>query len=1554
MRTLEHKFRGSLVAVALCAASNWVLLLAVASLLLPAQLADARHVVVEPRPHSRKSSNTSIPQIDFPSLGQVAALGSFSGLDIYRASAASHALGPARIDPQRSTLFARSPSGLTFPAGATDQGGQIHAVCSLHIPDNQSLSAATGSPRTDPKPVLLDPQISTAPPFLDAAAPLGPGAKGQVVFVAGNFTAIGNISAQNIARWHPEDGTWSSLQNGINGTVHALLCSSSRKSVVVGGNFPAPNTVASSSSSSHSGSSTSASPSSSQANVNDYAGHVALWDVSKGLWSPPSFGGLNAPVYSLNPGISNTSHILFTGNFSLSWSTYFLPTSGTSSLKLSPATAASNAWTFPVALGSDPLTGLLPPIPWGNGSLVTGTASSVEGYGSSSVVRCPSGPDGPGSTFLLADGSGGGSLTINFGGAAEVRALRLSNTYVNGSSTTSFHVTPSSASGTDATTGTNSPPTSLSWAYVNPATGTGANCSSTCPLPRWPGVPYTDYLLINATDQYGIPSVSTMAGLTITFDNWSGSAPGLHSVQALGPGGVVSADSNMNAVSSCASQEPGASGTSPWLSLFSTQSDSQSSTGSWNTEKYNAQTLQAVAGSSSNTSETYSYFLSKWSNASIAQFPEEGQRVPAVRAEYYPSVLAAGNYSAYMRVPPCSRTPDAGGCLARTTVNVSVSVPAYAPANIPASTHWAVLDQNLTSLTTVAVWSGELGPRTSANASTGPVFTLSLANTAQAPNGTNENTNNFAILADRLTLTLQNSTAAPAATVRSTGILEYDPWDTSLFGFSAHWPPSAQGNNSAALPAQLGSVADRVGGALTAAGVGRQAAQARTSEPSVLGLTSVPAQHGVRDRVVVTGQFDGAAATLPQGGASNNQSSVDIASANVTSAGRGQTFANLAVWSAGAPGGNISSPITEASSITGSLLSPLGLGLSNPSVGALLVPTTDGSLVFLAGNFAATSDGNIYLPRVTAYNVSSDAWVAIPTGDPLTFNASANGGNATRPPLGLGGSIESMMLAKHPDAPGGGTPIVGFLGALQLPDLAGTGLSVGAQLVDETNLAVNSWGGQVFWNITGATVSVPAASSDSSRNPRINGTATVDSYSDGSWLPPTNLLTANMTAGHGFDLRTGLAGAWERFPYAMVSGPTQTLADTLAPASALVKSSAYAASDQSLAGVTLASLNFSFVPPSLMYTSITNKSHNGSNDRFNWRRSEIEQTDDHLLALEENIKESPSTSETMPPWTASGDVRLNISALIPSSSNDDLAVVRTGVYWTPMWARNDSTGSGSSTGSSSGNSDHYVAKRASANSQRAEDGGWMSGLHPTVVQGSEPALLIIGGNFTSARNVSNLGLYDPTSQTLLPFPPLPFDVGAGLSDGHSESDDGWKSKIDSGASDSSSTSDGPDWSTTQAYLMSEVHALTVVNQTLFVGATGGLLIFDLYNGAWLENVAPLSRSPVWVPTRGDGSDDGDGHGDGYGSHGYDSGNAFGGGYLLEKPVIVRKLLPKPGAEIMVVVGEFDSAGSLPCASICLWDFTGGGPSGRWMQLGTGFTGQVVDVDFADVREPSVS
>jgi hypothetical protein len=60
-------------------------------------------------------------------------------------------------------------------------------------------------------------------------------AEGRYVYVAGEFTRAGNVSAQNIARWDRTNFEWSALDAGVNGPVRALALADGK--LYVGGDF---------------------------------------------------------------------------------------------------------------------------------------------------------------------------------------------------------------------------------------------------------------------------------------------------------------------------------------------------------------------------------------------------------------------------------------------------------------------------------------------------------------------------------------------------------------------------------------------------------------------------------------------------------------------------------------------------------------------------------------------------------------------------------------------------------------------------------------------------------------------------------------------------------------------------------------------------------------------------------------------------------------------------------------------------------------------------------------------------------------------------------------------------------------------------------------------------------------------------------------------------------------------------------------------------------------------------------------------------------------------
>lgn len=69
--------------------------------------------------------------------------------------------------------------------------------------------------------------------------PDGAGPRGQVLVVAGSFTAAGTVPSFNIAAFDPATGSWSALGAGIGGFVHSLVVLPSGE-LVAAGNFQSP------------------------------------------------------------------------------------------------------------------------------------------------------------------------------------------------------------------------------------------------------------------------------------------------------------------------------------------------------------------------------------------------------------------------------------------------------------------------------------------------------------------------------------------------------------------------------------------------------------------------------------------------------------------------------------------------------------------------------------------------------------------------------------------------------------------------------------------------------------------------------------------------------------------------------------------------------------------------------------------------------------------------------------------------------------------------------------------------------------------------------------------------------------------------------------------------------------------------------------------------------------------------------------------------------------------------------------------------------------------
>lgn len=105
--------------------------------------------------------------------------------------------------------------------------------------------------------------------------------------------------------------------------------------------------------------------------------------------------------------------------------------------------------------------------------------------------------------------------------------------------------------------------------------------------------------------------------------------------------------------------------------------------------------------------------------------------------------------------------------------------------------------------------------------------------------------------------------------------------------------------------------------------------------------------------------------------------------------------------------------------------------------------------------------------------------------------------------------------------------------------------------------------------------------------------------------------------------------------------------------------------------------------------------------------------------------------------------------------------------------------------------------------------------------------------------------------------------------------------------------------------ISVVRSLLVDADMLYVGGDNGFETYDLKKASWVTNSAPLSAST---------------------------------GQILS----VTAINHRPDSSELIVTGSFASAGSLPCANVCLWDTNGM----RWSPLSAGLSGQISAIDFA--------
>lgn len=395
----------------------------------------------------------------------------------------------------------------------------------------------------------------------------------EIFYFAGSFSSIGNtsVSASNIASYTPSSGVFAALgSNGPNGPIYSLYCDASTSQLWVGGYFTSP------------GSS------------------VAIWNTKSNSWSAPPFKGFigdGGEVFSITSNASESS-LFFAGSFLTSFA--------------ANATALNNTNNpnIPYSPGATPFSSSLVPVPLEGAQILGQPSSSNPQFSNISNILCPAGPDGPGNTWLAANGNGA-VITVRDFSSINAYGVRLGNTFQSGFGTTTFSVT----SIPDNTVQTLS--------YVNPSTGQNMTCTNACPLSTDSSILYQDFIFTAPV---------TLTGIQITLSGWTGEAPGLHMLQLLSSGAFASSNGNMK-------------------SCFSPNPSNTTSTDQWTTKDAVTNipaTLQTVLVST----------------VAVGTSPSQ-----APSFTWQPYVSASGQYDVYLVIPGCADFQD---CPLRTSVQVTV------------------------------------------------------------------------------------------------------------------------------------------------------------------------------------------------------------------------------------------------------------------------------------------------------------------------------------------------------------------------------------------------------------------------------------------------------------------------------------------------------------------------------------------------------------------------------------------------------------------------------------------------------------------------------------------------------------------------------------------------------------------------------------------------------------------------------------------------------------------------------------------------------------------
>ncbi|KIJ67669.1 hypothetical protein HYDPIDRAFT_107140 [Hydnomerulius pinastri MD-312] len=395
----------------------------------------------------------------------------------------------------------------------------------------------------------------------------------DVYYFAGSFSSIGNTSASYVASYSPSSAAFSALgSNGPNGPISTVYCDSSNNNLWVGGQFTSP------------------------------GASVAIWNTKSSSWSAPPFKGFTgagAEVMSITSNASDTS-LFFSGSFLTAFN------GGMSAMN------NTNNPNVPYSPGASPFSSSLVPIPLQGAEIVGAPSSTNPEFSNIQTILCPAGPDGPGNTWLAADGNAA-LITVRAFSSISAYGIRLGNTFQSGYGTTAFSIT----SIPDNTVQTLS--------YVDPSTGQNMTCTSSCPLSTDLSILYQDFIFTTPV---------TLTGMQITLSEWTGTAPGLHMMQLLSSGAFASAISSQNT-----------------QSCFAPNPSNITMTGTWTSKNSNTDipaTLQSVL-------------------VSTVAVGTPASQAPTFT--WMPYVSASGQYDVNLIIPGCADFQD---CALRTSVRVTV------------------------------------------------------------------------------------------------------------------------------------------------------------------------------------------------------------------------------------------------------------------------------------------------------------------------------------------------------------------------------------------------------------------------------------------------------------------------------------------------------------------------------------------------------------------------------------------------------------------------------------------------------------------------------------------------------------------------------------------------------------------------------------------------------------------------------------------------------------------------------------------------------------------